>query len=262
MTHSESPTVIENVVAAMSPRVLNLPDGSDDVSHEAIIGIPFVAENKIRAVLVLHVECDNQSLGAIEIWTRNNRDELKLDGGVFSNLGRFAKISQFVRFPRGSGLPGQCWKDRDVKLIRRLGDSPNFMRASGARVSGLDVGVGIPLMLGAHNLGSVLLLLSSQSRPIARVFEVWDADEAGQCLKLRSSSVTRDNDSRLERENVAFDEGLVGHVWSSGTPAVTGDLTTIEAHRAEATASAGLNTAIAIPVYVGEKVKSVVVMLN
>lgn len=246
--------------------VLQLPgavdastDGTPSLDGEALLGIPVVNNDDLRAILMLDLVCDTTAPGAIEVWSRDERDELGLNGAIFSALNRFANISQFVRFPRGSGLPGMCWEDRQVKLVHQLGKSPGFMRAAGARAGGLDVGIAVPVMKSEHNLHSVLLMLSSAQVPIARSFEVWNVDDTQTTLTLSSSSDDAESVPELE---YAMGEGLVGMACELGIPVVSNELDTIDPKRTDGFRNIGISRAIALPVYIGQQIRSVLLMLD
>lgn len=63
------------------------------------------------------------------------------------------------------------------------------------------------------------------------------------------------------RERFAKGEGLPGRAWAEGRPIVLKDLDGPVFRRAEAARSAGLTSAVAIPVFAGRKLKAVLVVL-
>lgn len=253
--------IVERAAAELGPVILS-SDELDGADGMALMGIPVIVEKKLKACLVLSIFCPEESMGAFEIWSRDNRDELGLNGAVFAGLSRFASISEHVKFPRGSGLPGQSWEQRQALLITGLGSSPNFMRAAGARAGGLDVGVGLPVMTTEHDLNSVILLLSSRDTPIAKVFEIWDVE--GRSISLRAGAEV-DCEATLEEArslSYTIGEGLVGKVVETGVPFVTDDLPAVERKRLASLHADEISSVIAMPIYVGESIKSVFVMFN
>ncbi|MCA9218096.1 MAG: GAF domain-containing protein [Planctomycetales bacterium] len=240
-------------------------DNQPDEEVRAAIGIPVIKSGNVESVLVLTVECSPSIAGAIEVWERDSgRDELGLRGAVFSNLRRFAGISQFVKFPRGSGLPGRCWEDREVKLVDRLGSSLDFMRAAGARAAGLDVGAALPIMASEHSLKSVLLILSSDTAPIARAFEVWDVNEGDESISLRTQTHTDCPNFAKSANELACSqgEGIVGAAWSSGLPVLCSNFAEVDPKRSIAADADGITSGVSLPIFVGERLKSVFVMFN
>ena len=258
---------LERIQADLSPVVLDQGE-SDSASNgspgNAMLAVPFMIEGVLRAGLVLSINCPPASMGAVEIWKRDQRDELGLNGAVFSSLSRFASISRHVRFPRGSGLPGQCWENRRAVIVTGLGSAPNFMRAAGARAGGLDVGAALPVMTSEFELNSVILLLSSKTTPIAQVFEIWDVDEEQQCLRNRHTTDSRYAETMEKTDEMVYlrGEGIVGKVWDEGVPLASDNVASIETKRRNSFLASGLSTSIAWPIYVGETIKSVFVMLN
>jgi len=114
-------------------------------------------------------------------------------------------------------------------------------------------------MKSEHNLHSVLLLLSSAQVPIARSFEVWDVDDDQRALKLNSSSEQPECVSELE---CAAGEGIVGMACEQGIPVVSNDVTAIDAKRTDGFRKIGITRAIALPVYIGQQIRSVLLMLD
>ena len=103
------------------------------------------------------------------------------------------------------------------------------MRAAGARAGGLHFGVGLPLMRDAIELDSVLLFLSSQISPLARVFELWEFDKSDKQLQLRDIATQGCDATRIESQAMRYmpGEGLVGRVWETGRPWVTEDFVSL-----------------------------------
>jgi hypothetical protein len=161
-------------------------------------------------------------------------------------------------------LPGQCWEDREAKLVDRIGQSSNFMRAAGARAGGIDVGVALPVMRTEHELHSVILMLSSDRSPIAKVLEIWSIDDGSESMMLKSSAYIDCGAIELDSRDMRYGpgEGVVGKTWLTGLPYVTKEFGAVDQKRRASARADELTTAIAFPVYVGEVLKSVFVMLN
>lgn len=260
ITETRGPVVFHQ----QGEELVDVPVSLSAEAGSAVFGLPIIAEGKVRAGLVLYLECLESSLGAVEVWCRDRRDELLVNGAVYANLGRFANISRFVRFPRASGLPGKSWDQADAELMNRLGQAPEFMRAAGARAGGLEIGVALPIMTTEFELHSVVVFLSSLRSPIAKVFEIWHVDESGETMR-RSSSGGLSSPELEEVSNalgLRHNEGLVGTVWETGVPLVTDEIAELDTGRADQLEALELSSAIAVPVWVGSRVKSVFVMLS
>ena len=266
----ETTKLIERVSEEGRPGILHQENDFPDTAYDrfgrrAAIGIPVIVSGKVNSILTLFVQCSSEATGAIEVWERDRqRDELGLRGAVFSKLGRFANVSHYIKFPRGSGLPGRCWEDRQVKLVDRLGSSPDFMRAAGARAVGLDLGVALPMMGSEHELHSVIQFLSSSRSPIARVYEIWDITDDTSQIQLRSCSHVQCDSFEATTRYLEYrsGEGIVGKTWETGQAMVCSDLPSVDPKRASAASADGITSAIAMPVFVGEFLKSVFLMFN
>ncbi|MCA9138927.1 MAG: hypothetical protein KDB00_19280, partial [Planctomycetales bacterium] len=131
---------------------------------------------------------DSSRVGVMEIWQPiGPYDELSLTQGYFGGLDRFQNVSSFVRFEKGSGLPGQVWRNLSFVVHDNLPSHPGFLRAAGASAESLQVAVGMPIF-GDHFLASALLI-SSDAAPIARGYEVWRC--ADDHFKLESHAYQR-----------------------------------------------------------------------
>lgn len=263
---SLSKQIVERTTSRAAPivaKVEDLESTNGAANHfNALVGLPVIKTNQIVGCTVLAISCSADSMGAFEIWHRDERDELGLNGAVFSGLSRFASISQHVRFPRGSGLPGQSWEDSEAKLLTGLGSSPNFMRAAGARAGGLDIGVALPFFKTEHDLNSVVLLLSATSSPISRVFEIWDV--SGETATIRKAAGDLETATIAEVNDIEYKrgEGIVGKVWESGLPMVSDDLAAVGRKRLGSLMADGFSSVIAMPVTVGNRIESIFVMFN
>ena len=96
-----------------------------------------------------------------------------------------------------------------------------------------------------------------------KVIEIWTPTPDQRGLALADALYGEyDELKRISEQRVfAFDEGLPGKAWSSATPQIITDLENSFFQRKEAVASAGINTGIAIPIFAGEFLNAVVVLL-
>jgi hypothetical protein len=225
----------------------------------ALVGYPCFAGDSLRGVVVFLLNEGETAQGAFEVWSRDQRDELGLTSSYFVRLNRIRLISPLVKFPRGAGLPGQVWERRAPKLIDGLGSSIDFMRASGARDDGLNVGLGLPVMNTEHDLKSVLVLLSAARSPQAKVFEIWRPSEKNKlALESYACGPYVDLGPMSRRQGFAVGSGVVGRAAELGKPIVHCDLSEIDGARGRKASEYGLTTSLAIPVYVGEHLGAVV----
>lgn len=141
----------------------------------AVLAVPIFDRTDIRGVVVLGLGDGN---GAVEVWSRDERDELSLSSSWHNGLDGFEFISRYVRFPKGAGIPGEVWKARKPLLVRDPGNNPRFMRSFTHDPANLTTAIGLPIGSETGFAGSVLLLLPCASMPLAREVELWDIKSA------------------------------------------------------------------------------------
>ncbi|MEM7624196.1 MAG: hypothetical protein AAF333_01065 [Planctomycetota bacterium] len=241
---------------------------ADGIGGAALI--PSYRQGKVEDVLALYFRGGAGAVGAVELWAgTKGRFELSLDQSYYVGLDRFARISQYVNFPQGSGLPGQCWESALPRIVPDMATAKGFLRSSGAESDGLSVGLGIPIMQRTE-LRSVFLLLSSNVSPIARVHEVWVEDTTRPGQLVRSQGVYGGLvDLAESSRDVAYASGevagLPGRAWASGhSELIDGidELAEAESKRGDALRAAGLSFALALPVVVTDRVRGVVVLMG
>lgn len=148
----------------------------------AIACLPVWKASDLRGVVAFVVAQRNPlPCGVLEIWAPvGNYQDLALTTGYFGDLERFQNVSSFVRFERGSGLPGQAW-DRGLTVIHNdLKNHPGFLRAAGASAESLETAIGIPLISDSRAESAVII--SSSTTPFSRACEVWTPSGDGEFL--------------------------------------------------------------------------------
>lgn len=135
----------------------------------ALVAYPVIRGQTVLSVVVFGI---GNGPGAFEVWSRDDRDELSVCAGYYSRLRTFEYISRHVRFPKGAGLPGIVWKTGLPRLANDLPMNDRFMRSFATDEAELHTGLGLPVGSSAGLSDSVLVLLSSDERPIARRFEI------------------------------------------------------------------------------------------
>lgn len=213
------------------PVIFNDLAATDFVRHEAAaedqltagIGVPVFDGDRFVAVLLFLCHTTEISATAFESWVlEETRNELMPGTGFYSNLDRFRRMTQYLRFPYGAGLPGDVWQTRMPRLLDRLADSTDFLRASGADAEGLDFGLAVPVIRNAEDIRSVVLLLSSNRSPVSQVLQIWTPNEDNSAFDL-TSTVAPGNEamsSLCHQVSCSPNEGLVGQVWQQRRPLV------------------------------------------
>lgn len=252
---TQSPLIMHSLSAGTFVRAAEARDAGLDCG----IGIPFFCGNTLRGILAFLCDAGDKVQGAFEVWRLNDRHELGLDTSYYANLEHFGRLSHFVKFPRGAGLPGQTWQMRFPRLLDSLAESPSFMRAAGARVDGLEVGLALPIMRSPWDLDSVVVMLSSRFTPLARVFEIWMRDESGD-FTLHSGSFGPFDALRAATTSLRLPDssGLLGRAASTGRPFVETDAPSVEVQRRDLLSQAELATAVCMPIHIGAHLVAVV----
>jgi hypothetical protein len=150
--------------------------GATDIPITALLAFPVYFEDRLINVVALGL-IDGH--GAAEIWTRDDRDELSISGSFYRGLDAFEFMSQHVKFPKGAGLPGYCWKFGVPKMLDDPGGNPNFIRSFDRDPATLTSVLGLPISRTYGYPASILLLMSSLSHPLANYAAVVrvDADQ-------------------------------------------------------------------------------------
>ena len=236
-------------------------------SYGSALAIPIYRESKIINVVVMTIQPKSIGAGVFEIWEPvAPYDEVKLRSGYYAHLERFSNVSSFVRFERGSGLPGQVWDSKQAVIHDDLPSHLGFLRAAGASAGLLQTAVGIPVM-DNDELKSVAVLISSAATPIAKGYEVWNASENGFSLE---GAAYQNLDPALQIQPGTH---VDLHVGLPGLAAVHEGATTTEnqailmagrqseAEQKQTEGTDGLIAGLAVPAYHGGKLTSVMTLL-
>ena len=214
----------------------------------ALIAYPIMRGHDVLSVVVFGI---GDGPGAFEVWSRDDRDELSISASYYSGLKSLEFLSRYVRFPKGAGLPGAVWKSGLPKLAPDLAHNANFMRSCDADETELATGLGLPVGSAAGHADSILLLLSSQSAPIAMAFEIWtpstvtgDSTEF-QCMAADWSEVDED-----DARPVVECHSMLLTVWTTGLPVLSTELE-----------SRSVRAMLAVPVYRSTERVAVVLFL-
>ena len=221
----------------------------------ALIAYPIMKGSDVLSVVVFGI-CSGP--GAVEIWSRDDRDELSVSSGYYSGLKSFEFISRHVKFPKGAGLPGGVWKTGQPRLASDLSHNQRFMRSFDADETELNTGLGLPVGSSAGNSDSVLLLLSSNARPIAAGMEIWQPQNVANAAADTPHLTRTGSDWSGAGCSPPSTDGLIAETWTAGRPAfitaVSGDLVSSSVTDRDGQVRALL----AIPVYRGRDKVAVV----
>ena len=234
----------------------------------AALLLPSYDGDAVASVLLLFLRGGDDHRGAIELWAgTRGRFELSLSDGYYAGLERLERISAYVNFPKGAGLPGVCWETSLATIVPDVAKAKGFLRSAGQGDERLTVGLGLPLIYRTE-LRAVLLLLSTVTCPVARVQEVWvmDPDQPGRLVRSQGVYGGQVPLAEASRDvSFAIGQGLVGHAWASGEPVMrSGEeaLASLGGARVAAAREASLCFALAIPIRAAGEVRSVAVLLG
>lgn len=229
------------------------------------IGLPVYDGHDITSVILFLCRQKSGVMGAFESWLPDDsRRELMLGTGYYSHLERFRRMSQYIRFPYGAGLPGEVWQTGMPRLINPLGDSIEFLRASGAHAEGLHCGMALPLISDDDMLRSVFVMLSSECSPLARVFQIWTPLSGTREFELSDTATcgVKNLECLASELHYSPGEGLVGRVLKSRRAILTLSFEDEKPGVAEAAAGAGITWALAWPVIAHHQIQAVCVLMD
>jgi hypothetical protein len=237
-------------------------DAAKAVGLTCGVAMPVFAGDVLMAVVVFFCGDDDAHVGAIELW-HNDPDksfEMRLVDGYYGTADMFEFNSRYTRFPRGFGLPGRVWKSNMPLIIKDLFRSTAFLRWQEATEIGINRGLGIPY---PHASGRVWVMtfLSARDTPIARRFEIWVPNDAGDALVFQAGDCELNTQLALDYRSarIAEGEGTIGQVWRSGVPAVRATITEDPSPAGRSAVAAGLTAMVAVPFMAEQGLKAVVV---
>lgn len=234
-----------------------------DAGLAATLGIPVFDGDMLRGVVLLHCS-GHESGGAAEVWQLDSAAAaLGLEAGHYGKLQDFQRLSALMKFPDGVGLPGVVWHSRRPAIFPTLEDSCTFLRAAAAQSCGLTAALGLPVFVG-DRLQSVVVLISRRETPLARVFEVWQPNAAGNGLQLAAAAHEQaEAVSQVSRNLLILPgQGLVGRAFTERAPIVLDRLSERDGVRADAVRRSELSVGLGIPIIENGAVRAVVVMLS
>jgi len=252
-------SLVHSVASGGLPEVVTdrsrLPDGI-----AATLIFPVYRGGEIVSVVAIAASDHPSALGVFEVWEPvGAHDELRLSSGYYSSLERFQNVSTFVRFEKGSGLPGTVWDRHRAVVHNDLPNHPGFLRAAGASAESLTTAVGIPIF-DDEFVASVVLISSAKS-PLARGVEIWAADGDGFVLIEGAYPGLAEHFWLAAGTRLAGDAGLPGLAAGRGGASVTDDPACYAAGRRADVGPLDGHRGLALPCYDGSMLTSVVVLL-
>lgn len=207
----------------------------------AVVALPVFCQNEILGVLVLGL---TESFGAVEVWARDERDELAIADAHYSGLPSFEFITRYTRFPKGAGVPGAVWKSGLPKIAHDLKNSAGFIRSFGNDPATVSTAVGLPIAMSGGFPASVLLFLEASDAPLSRRTELvsCEPDKSGDGVIATSVQVV----GQLQpTEANSWHQSVAQQIHSSGGPCLM-----------ETPSSESSDFHVAWPVYAGNQLVS------
>jgi hypothetical protein len=210
------------------------------------IAIPIFNGDFLGGVVVLM--CGGSFAGgAIEVWSQVSNDAIALADGYYGTLTSLEQNSRNLQLGWGEGLPGKAMASHEPVLISPLSTAPGFKRTQAVGEVEVTTGVAMPVT-HRGKLESAAVLMSARHTPIARSFELWRPDAENKTLQIANAyECTPNFQDTLRKISVRPGEGVLGHAWVTGCPAVCEDLAKENSRYAHWACTEGLVSACAIP---------------
>jgi hypothetical protein len=181
---------------------------------DAAVGFPLFDGERLIAVVTLLLSRRSEAPGCLEIWdVIDELDVLKLGAGYYLHCAELERISPFIQFARGTGLPGLTWLGAGVEVMEDVRKSNAFIRAGLAASCGLQHGIGIPVYRG-RKVVQVLTLFGAEQNSFVTSAELYrpQAGELGASMLFDWSNTgsprgqsSADAPRRREAEHVLVD---------------------------------------------------------
>ena len=214
-----APVIFQDMPCADLERIRS----ETNVDISALLAFPVYFEDKLINVIAFGLI---EGHGAAEIWTRDDRDELSISGSFYRGLDSFEYISQHVKFPKGAGLPGVCWKQGIPKMVNDPSANPNFIRSFDRDPAQLMSVIGLPISRTYGYPASILLLMSSEANPLSNYSAIVkvEAEEPSEDVPLPEMEATSIECSSNGTESVTWQQAAIDGVASCGRSSIlTGD---------------------------------------
>jgi len=235
------------------------------VGMTTAIGFPVFERGRLQSVVLMLMDTRYQSKAVFEAWKYDSATAgLKLSGGTYINCERLRRLTEFMVFPLGQGLPGLAAEQRSPCSGARFAEDPAAVRGVALAAERLIAGVAIPLTDSGSDVDDVFVVFNAESAPLFSVQQIWKPASDGSRLILTSeciggvSSLT----SQMQTASMISVKGIVDEAWQTASPVVynTSSESTLEI--ASSLPGTRLTTGIAIPTLVDGVVVAVTVLAD
>ncbi len=216
------PVAERAILASLETGLPTIKQSIEGEADAVAMCVPIYRAQEIASVIVWVGNASDETVGVMEIWQPISEfDDLNLTQGYYGPLDRFQNVSSFVRFEKGMGLPGQVWRNLSFVIHDNLPSHPGFLRAAGASAESLQVAVGIPVF--GEDFLATAVLISSDSAPIARGYEVWRCAEDHLLLESRAYQRLEQSLMYEVDQTVPLEGTLPGLAYMSGVATISED---------------------------------------
>jgi len=212
------------ILSSIDDSCFKRTEEANKIDITSAIAMPIFSGEYLMAVIVFLCSDKEDTIhGAIELWSKNqdNRNEMELVDGYYGKMESFAFASKNTKIKRAEGLPGIVWSTSMPLIIKDLGESETFLRASKAKKDGITTAIAVPTWINEDD-GYVMTFLSAHNSPIAHRFEIWIPDETAEALIFRDGFSDEGIDlsehyrlTRLDKYN-----SIAGQAWRTGRPVI------------------------------------------
>lgn len=165
-------------------------------------------------------------------------------------------------FPRGEGLPGRVWEEKQPLVLNHFRGGPSLDRADAAARAGLGAGLGFPIYRG-NQCVAVCTLLFSSVHPRTGVIEVWSQREAPSALSLATGYYGRLDGFRRQSATMRFPlgTGLPGRVLAQRSPILLDNLSCPSTFsRIAGAETVGLRSGLGLPILSAQPPSAIVML--
>ncbi len=229
------------------------------------IGFPVFARGRVQSIVVLLMDTRYQSRAALESWKFDRvAAGLKLAGGTYVNCERLRRLTEFMTYPLGQGLPGRAAEQRRPCAAARFAEDPAAIRGVALSAERLTAGVAIPLTDSGSDVDDVFVVFNAESAPLFSVQQIWKTAGGGSRLVLTSEHIGGVSSLVTQMQNASAipAKGIVDEAWKTAAPVVYDAAIDPALEIASSLPDTRLTTGIAIPTIVDGNVVAVTVLAD
>lgn len=235
------------------------------VGMTTAIGFPVFEKGRVQSIVLLLMDTRYQSKAAFESWKYDaTSGGLKLDGGTYINCERLRRLTEFISFPLGQGLPGVAAEQRRPCAGARFAEDPAAVRGVALAAERLIAGVAIPLTDSRTEIDGVFVVFNAESSPLFSVQQIWkpSADRTRLILTSEYIGGVSSLATQMQTTSAMPDKGIVDEAWHTRSPVLYTSASDAALEIASSLPGTRLTTGIAIPTIVDGDVVAITVLAD